>query len=178
MRSIVVVFLTLTVLGGTAAAQPAQTRPQFAQVTRAVTTEHAYGLQILAVDALGLAAFAVAGAADSEGLAYGGMLTLVAGPAIVHASHGRTGAAVGSVALRAGLPILGAALGAASENCGDDELLCGLGGTILGGMVGYGVAVTIDAAILARETRVVRQSWQPTLTASSRGAQVGVVGTF
>jgi hypothetical protein len=79
---------------------------------------------------------------------------LLGGPA-VHAFNGNGRKAIGSLAMRAGFPLLGATLGAAAaeSDCqGSDEMFCGLGHVAVGMMAGMVTASVIDAAVLAKTT--------------------------
>lgn len=145
-----------------------------------VVVEKSYGTSILAVDGLGVGMLLLAGAADSPGLAYAGLATMAFGPGMVHAAKGRHGEALGSMVLRPGAVVVGARLGYELENCSENnDDWCGLGGIFLGGIVGYGAAVVVDAGFLAREKKIVRQhQLTPQLAASSDGMRVGLSGTF
>ncbi len=169
------VLLTLAAAAN-ATAQPAQT-PREELVPEEVEVKDVYGLQTLALDALGVAIVASGEAMDSDGVVITGLVVTGLGPAAIHVAHGNPGRAMLSAALRPSLMYAGAMLGASAASCSDGEFLCGLGEVVIGGAVGYGAAVIIDAALLARSTRTERQ-WTPTLAARHDGWQVGVVGTF
>lgn len=120
---------------------------------------HWYGGTILAVDlaALTLGIAAVAHPDASAPLAIAGSATYLLGGPIVHAVHGRTGTAFGSLGLRVGVPIasagVGAVVGAAAQgDCSGDW--CGIG-AVVGGVFGFGagmlVASVVDIAGLAYE---------------------------
>lgn len=116
------------------------------------TETKSYGLQIVAIDA---AAILGGVAAQNGGVLFG---AYVLGGPMVHAANGGGAKVLGSLALRAGLPLGGALLGAAATNCDNsDELLCGLGEIAIGALIGVVTATTIDAAVLAKkQTRVER----------------------
>lgn len=138
-----------------------------------------YGLSTLAVDGVALTTLVVGAEIDSSVLAGVGLIALGVGAPMVHASHGRNGAALGSMALRVGLTFGGAALGASSASCSDEEDFCGLGGAAVGGLTGFAVAVAIDHLLLARATRTVRTAHVvPRFSASADGAAFGVAGVF
>jgi hypothetical protein len=146
-----------------------------------VVVEKGYALQILAMDALGLAIIAASDSSNGDEMEKVGLLTVGFGPGIVHAAHGRPGAAVASMLMRPAAVYGGAVIGFAMEDCGRSESgdFCGLGGAIVGGVVGYIGAAVFDAAYLAREKRTVRApSWSPHVSASPNGMQVGVGGSF
>lgn len=119
-----------------------------------------YRWQALVTDGAGVALFAASGAAsahsqrEATGLIYAGAATLVVGGPIVHAAHGRWGAAAGSLALRVGLPAL--ALLALNQPC---EGECG--GQLLLGVFAFTAPVALDAAAL---------SWERAPAASAAGA--------
>jgi hypothetical protein len=103
-----------------------------------------YGWQILLSDA---AVFSFAGLTHNASVAYG----WVGGGAIVHLGHGNVGRGLASAVLRAGLPIIGLALGAASASgCTGDW--CGLGEVVVGGAIGMVSAELIDVALLAHDS--------------------------
>lgn len=138
-----------------------------------------YTGQILLVDAVGIATIFAAGSTENEVLAWAGVGVLAAGPAVVHAKHGRSGEAIASLAMRPALTIGGIYAGAKlgyDPNCDD---LCGFGEAIIGGMAGYGLAVIIDSAYLARTKRTTREAnWMPTINATSSSVQLGLGGRF
>ncbi len=161
---------------------PGLTMPDVvAPVEAEVVVERSYGGQIIAMDAAGLALLVAGAASENGAIAGAGALTMAFGPGVVHASHDRGGAAVASMLMRPSLVYGGMALGFATASCDSngDSLFCGLGEAFIGGLVGYGVAVVVDSAYLAREKRTVRTpSWSPTVAASPAGVQVGVGGSF
>ena len=143
---------------------PAEVAPQH-------VATHWYGWQIALADlgVLGLGA-ATGGAATFGWLASG---------AIVHFAHGQTGKGLGSIGLRAGLPLAGILIGAgASSGCSGD--FCQLGGAVVGGLAGVVTAEIIDLAIARDE--VVESTSQarlvPTVHASRTGVALGVVTSW
>jgi hypothetical protein len=143
-----------------------------------VVVDKGYAAQILAVDALGVGLLFGAAMNENEAGAWLGLGTMALGPALVHASHNRGGEAIASALMRPTLTIGGiyAGFAMASDDCRE---LCGLGEAFIGGLVGYGTAVIIDAAYLAREKRAPRDaSWMPTVNATSSSVQLGVGGRF
>jgi hypothetical protein len=112
-----------------------------------------YGWQTLIVDSGTLLLTAVAAGSGGGGGQTVFLSGYLLGGPIVHAAHGNWAKAGGSLALRAGLPVAGAYLGAGAQNCsqsGGD--MCGLGGALTGIAVGGLAAIVIDAALLAHDT--------------------------
>lgn len=176
------VIAVLTALTSIAGAQPGTTMSStrgFEEEPETVEVVDRYGLEILAMDATGLAIMIAGSAVETESAAWLGAAVIMFGPAAMHLRHDDPGRAAGSVALRAGLIVGGAALGSAMANCSSDRLLCGLGETLVGGLVGYGAAIVIDAGFIARTTHTERRPrWTPQVAASSSGLRVGVGGVF
>ncbi len=119
-----------------------------------------YGWQVLALDAAGLTAaislsFNAGDSDEAQALAWGGgAATWLLGPAVVHLVHGRTRAAVSSVAVRAGLPVAGGFIGyyGVCTEANDGRFSCFvpmLGGILLGGLT----AMIIDYGWLSSEER-------------------------
>ena len=165
-------------------AAPGLTMPHINEPPAAAQTEvvvdKGYPLQILAVDALGLAVAFGGVQTVGEPAVWAGVGILPVGPALVHASHKRGGAAVASLAMRPALTIGGLYAGAMlRQNDPDCHDFCNVTDAVLGGMAGYGLAVIIDAAVLARTKHSVReQNWMPTVNATSSSVQLGVGGRF
>lgn len=109
---------------------------------------------------------------------------------MVHLANGQPGRALGSLALRGGLPLLGAFGLLATAHCGgNSEELCGLGQFLVGGLAGFALAEIIDVAVLAwkdgadesRPPTRAHKSFEiaPSVAASANGAMgFGVVGRF
>jgi hypothetical protein len=130
-------------------AVPAVSAPRAPQMAEPPPPVETYSAQIVAADLGGLVAFTMlAGATNEASL----LLLQPLGAPVVHAVHGHFGRAFGSLVLNVGLPIAGAFIGASIDaaHCGGEEILCGMGGVVLGGMTGIASAVVIDAAVLAR----------------------------
>jgi hypothetical protein len=142
------------------------------QVRIATATRVWYGWQTLATDAIALGPLVLMAAMNGDGaevfvpLALG---TYVLGGPIVHATHGNWGRAGGSLSLRVGAPILCALPVAAIPVPG--FALAGL-------LVGAGLAITLDAAVLARETVVTETAWQPVVLVGKDAAWAGITGRF
>jgi len=150
------------------AAQPVE--PSSAELH---TVSHWYGWQTLATDGASLLLMvAAASASDAPGseemawLALGGYL---GGGPIVHLAHGEPARALGSLALRGGLPILTGVVGSQLEDCSPSSDFCGLGGAVLGGMAGILTAIVIDSALLGHERVVVQTSRVPMVGVVSDG---------
>lgn len=134
-----------------------------ATLTQPETESHWYGAELLFADGAGLASLMLVTSLDDHGR--GGTATralssvavgsLALTPAIIHASHGRYGAAVGSVALRLGLPAAGLAIGAGQCAANRDSDEWCLGPPLLGFAAGALGAILIDDLVLAREERRV-----------------------
>jgi hypothetical protein len=146
--------------------------------------ENWYGWQTLAVDGTSLAV-AIGGAASNVGALGGfGLVGYVAGAPIVHFAHGHVGTGFASAGLRVGLPIVGALIGFAAEDCHGGGEFCGLGGAAVGLLVGGAAAITLDAAVLAREEvkpepgPIQRLGISPVLDPQKRLAAVKVSGAF
>ena len=110
---------------------------------------HWYGWQTLLVDAGSLVLMPLAGV---------GIVTYAVGPSIVHAAHGRAGAALGSILLRVSMPlvlaVVGVGIGGAATPSNQNyngvapaPILGGLTGLVLG-VLG---AMAIDGAVFAWE---------------------------
>jgi hypothetical protein len=102
--------------------------------------------------------------------------------------HGNVGQGLASAVLRAGLPLLGVFLGAASASgCKGDW--CGLGDVVAGGAIGMVSAELIDVALLAHDSapssatvRAAQHSYgvevSPVVRASRSGFGLDLVGRF
>ncbi len=150
-----------------------------------VTTTERYGYQIALADGAALAAGLIT---ENGGVMIGGYL--LGGP-IIHLAHDQIGRGFLSLGLRVGLPYLGAIAGAAvgESNCqgSDDELFCGLGEIIVGGLLGAATASVIDWTLLARKTTTTtRQALfevgsvraNPNLGVTRGGVSLGLSGSF
>lgn len=175
VKLLTVVMLLTSVLD--AAAQPASTPPvPPPEVVRDGGTRW-YGYQTLAVDALALGVLALAVEEDDPEVAWVGLGLATVGPALVHAAHNRTTAAVGSSLLRVGAVAAGLSIGAALESCGPDaHSTCRAEGAMIGALIGWGTAALIDGVVVAREQRARRVV--PTFAATGDGVRVGLGGRF
>jgi hypothetical protein len=109
----------------------------------------------------------------------------LAGSPIVHAVHGRWGAAFGDAALRAGFAFLGFLVG--GEICMASSPRCpapgAAGGALLSLFAATGGAVALDAAVLAYEPRKRKASsdraqWSPIVAIDPRRIAAGLGGAF
>jgi hypothetical protein len=164
-----VAVLAMGIASGPALAQPGLAAPVSAPQERPQTTRRSYGLQIFAADGL-LAAVAL-GTGRAEPI-LGLALT---GP-IIHAVHGRGGAAVGSLFLRVTVPFAGVWIGAST--CGEDDtedsFSC-FDNTLLGFGIGAAVAFSVDYFVLGRETvDTGRVRLQPAVSVTRTASTAGV----
>jgi hypothetical protein len=120
---------------------------------------------------------------DGSGPALGGLLVYGLGGPIIHVVHERPGAALGSLGLRAGLPVIFAVAGiGANENCEGD--FCGYSAAATFGAAGMVAAVVLDAAFLGTEKRgpppriIALTSVAPSVDPARRTAGVSFAGTF
>jgi hypothetical protein len=111
--------------------------------------------------------------------------TFALGAPIIHAANGHGRRAIGSLALRVGLPLLGAYVGAKflHPNCPPDASLCGdahpHSGVVIGVGAGVVTALIVDTWLLARPTvRSSKRGWSPTASTGNHSATVGVAGRF
>ncbi len=182
-RCIVTVALALAATTAVANAQVARSVYRTAPTVDAgagPTEVERYGGEVLLADVAGLSLMFLGGVNESEGLMQAGLLVAWLAPPAVHIGHSNGGGAVVSLLLRPALVTAGMAAGAAAAQCGDDhEFLCGLGEAAIGGLVGYGVAAVVDAAVLARVThRRGRAVVTPQVAVADGGVRVGLGGTF
>ncbi len=118
---------------------------------------------------------------DQLGTAAVGMYAL-GGPA-VHLFNHHPGRAAASLALRIGLPMLGALIGGSigqcSSNCGEDDY-SGLAGALLGMLTGAVVASAIDIGYLSRgETAMAQPAGvSPAFSAGGGTMRLGFGGAF
>jgi hypothetical protein len=151
-----------------------------------------YGWQTLILDGAALATWGAAGTGGGSGvLAVAGLGVYLLGPPIVHFAHGHVGKGFGDILMRVGLPLGLGALGyaAGSDDCrgGDFCLPTSALYAGLGVLIGYGGAVAIDAALLAREDvgpeplRTGKRplfEWAPDIRTAKDRATLGVRGSF
>jgi hypothetical protein len=179
MRSLLAITTLLSALTVPAIAAADDTTEE--RLTHAHPTEW-YGWQILTSDAATLATTLVLfNVEKNENVAgtnfYAGYL--LGGP-IVHAAHGNLGTAVGSLAVRAGMPIAGTFVGCAAYGDQSEMLGC-LPGAALGFLIGMGGAIAIDASALAyRDAKPKPKSFEvlPSANMSKTGATFGLQGSF
>lgn len=155
--------------------------------------EASYWYQTIGADMLAfglLVGAAKANSSKGESVAKLSIGVYLLGGPIIHVAHDRPGRALGSVALRAGLPLVGGLIGAAFEpkrhcdefdpyeECDGD----GIGGpALLGLMTGVVAAMIVDSTVLSdgRPPKAKPQpSWTPTAGATRNGFALGVSGRF
>jgi len=114
------------------------------------------------------------------------------GAPVVHWAHGNTGTGFASLGLRLALPLAGGALGRASATCKQDGmfggLMCGVGETAVGALVGMLAAVVIDGVALAwedaderateREPQAKAEGPKVFFAVDVRRGAIGLGGTF
>jgi hypothetical protein len=137
-----------------------------------------YGWETLMSDGLSVATFPI----------YVGAGGFFLAPPILHASHGRWGAAGVSLALRVALPLAGGLFGDWRDDCTLERKQidggCGIpGATIFFAALGAITAITIDAAVLsyeqvplatARTTSTVSVAVVPWIDRARRGASLAI----
>lgn len=159
-----------------------------------------YGWQTLAADGASAALIATGVAWRQESdeayakvpATFGVLSFLFAAPIIHAAGHDSGGKFLGSLGLRAGVPIVGGFVGMALYDCGDagggvampGTLMCWGAGFGLGAIAGAIVASGLDAAFLGHERVPVAPPPQftlrvaPMMDAAARPAGASVHGTF
>jgi hypothetical protein len=118
---------------------------------------------------------------QGESLAKLSLGTYALGAPIIHLTKGRSGHALGSVAMRIGFPILGGLLGdSMSKDCydyycgsNDDEIVLGI-------FAGAITASALDAIYLAKgdAPKQPEPAWTPTARATQGGFALGASGRF
>jgi hypothetical protein len=122
-----------------------------------------YGWQTLIVDGSTLALMFVAVSSESAGSTFAaiGSTAYFLGAPIVHLAHGNPGRGGLSLLSRIGLPLTGALVGYRVETCQSSADLCGVAGLVLGGLIGIGAAIAVDAAALAWEDEPAKAAFSP-----------------
>lgn len=165
--------------------------PEVAPATTDEPAVKSYWYQTLAADGLAITFVALAAnghGGDSDSLAKLGIGTYLLGAPLIHVSKGRPGRALGSLAMRVGLPFVGALIGSALEptyKCYDEYDDCGPDGVsgevVLGAVLGVVGASLIDATVLAKgdaPKAKAQPTWTPTARATHGGVALGLTGTF
>jgi hypothetical protein len=162
-------------------AEPPGVTPQRMPVPDQPLVE-SYRLQTAIAD--GVALVTLAATHDASAGATFGVGTYLLGAPIIHLLHRRPGRALGSLALRAGLPLGAALLLEASHknSCPSSSTQCddlsGLGlfvGGIIGGAV---VASVLDTALLAKGDDPPARGWGPAVAPNHGGVTLGIAGSF
>lgn len=141
-----------------------------------------YGWQPLIIDLVGQTVLIVGVSTDSVGAFWTGAGMMLFGAPITHWVHGRVGAGFGSLGIRLGSVIGGAAVGAAVTKSDGDRAGLTAGGVVLG--LGFLVATIIDSAALSYQrvetpTRASRGTWTLGFSPTpGQGFTVGAAGTF
>ena len=145
------------------------------------TPVESYRLEVAAIDA---GAVAVAAIGHNSTFVVGlGVATYMLGAPIAHLFHERPGAAVGSLLLRTGVPVLGALIGyAATESSGgggEPAIPAGVGGAGVGLIAGTIAASAIDIGVLARGDVVPAVApTAPPFAGGHGGLTFGLAGRF
>lgn len=163
-------------------AKPAAHQPDRAPPVPAappVMTRRWYGWQIILTDASAVALTVTGALSESDGLITVGVLTYLFGPPTVHFAHRNVGRGFGSLGLRLGAPFVGALLGVAIANCGENSDFCGMPEAAVAVTATTLTAVVIDAAVLAYDVeKKPSLSWAPSVRVSRDGAGLVVGGRF
>lgn len=195
---IAVIALLLAMTSMAAAQAPGQTLAWDPELppARVEPVTVSYRGQIITADVVSLGLMVLGPLSDEHDMSLSGLgFTgwFLAAP-LVHAAHGRGGAAAKSLGLRIGLPILG---GIAGYRLGPDDTSCvytpavdghasegGCGdhGSIIGGLLGVaagaGAAMYIDAKYLARYQTERVVAWSAGIAPMRGGASLSFGGSF
>lgn len=174
MRRALIIIITALGIGGTAAAE--EPKP--------VTTH--YYAQTLTIDALSIGMFLGGMQAEahdghdtptSNTLMSLGLLGGYFGTPVLHLVRGHGDRMLESLLMRGALASVGMVVGVETADCGNGELLCGFDRIGPGIIAGLAVASVVDAVYLTDETEEPA-TWAPQISASSHGAQVGLIAVF
>jgi hypothetical protein len=112
-----------------------------------------YGYQTVSADATAAALTALSFQTNSGAASWAAIGVYLLGAPVVHAAHQRPLAALGSLGLRIGMPLLAAAVGAATADCSSNRVLndenCEFGPSVVGAGIGLILAAVIDSAAIA-----------------------------
>lgn len=157
---------------------PRLTTPGEAKVEE---VSHWYGYETLAIDGAAILVTVLGIAADSSALAILGAAGYTFGPPILHGVHGSGERAIGSFALRIGLPNILGLVGYALEDCPEEPAdswdfdFCGFEGMFIGMAIGFPLAIAIDAAALSWEALERPAVVQPVVSVRGDGVVLGAV---
>jgi hypothetical protein len=180
----------------TSAAPSTLATPATPATSAPLPTPEWYGWQILIADAAVASTWVVADRTGSGKLALLGTFGYLLATPIIHGEHDRLGAAVSSVALRLGAPLMGAFIGLLVEtnqcvnpNAGDEISgfsPCEATGAevgLFGAMIAVSIfdiarATTTPGEASWRPSRDPGPAWSPVVVPTSSGTTVGLVGRF
>jgi hypothetical protein len=164
-----------------------------AESAPAAWQSHWYGGRLLLADGASVALMAAGGQTESLPLLGLGLAAWAVTSPILHAQHAGVPRAVGSLALRVGLPALGFLLAkSATDGCWRDPSAsdtCDIGAETVGVLLGAIAAEILDVALLAHDEHAVAPppppaaapdvgSVQLVLAPRDGGAFMGVAGRF
>ena len=143
---------------------------------------HWYGRELILGDLVGIAVIGVGEASGGPVGAAAGAVVAVVGVPAIHGLHGNAGRMLVSIALRQGLLLGGAYLGAhgACRGATNEDSPCGFQGAVRGALLGYLTAAVIDAAVLAYEPAqpAPGPTLAPTVSVAPGQIDLGIAGTF
>lgn len=183
MKTLVLVILSFTAT--IASADP----PGLTSPSSETTFVDSYRLETLTADGAALLGLVAVLEVRDQGLQHviGGLAagTYLLGAPVIHAVHHRPGRAVGSLAMRAAIPITVALLmieNPPASTCDPDSTRCDdfgyTGWIVIGTLGGAAAASILDTVFLAKGDPKPERTWSPTVTASHGGAMLGVGGKF
>ena len=137
----------------------------------------------LASDGVAVGALAIGVAARADFMAVLGLATYVVGAPAMHLTNQRYGRAAASVAMRVGLPLLGAVIGdSLPRDCGPSGDCMGPPAALFLGLAAGGIAaMAIDTIFLAKGDPHPSQpqlAWRPVAGTTRDGLAIGIAGQF
>jgi hypothetical protein len=124
-----------------------------------------YGYQTVSADATAAALTALSFQTNSGAASWAAIGVYLLGAPVVHAAHQRPLAALGSLGLRIGLPLLASSVGAATADCSSNRVVnddnCQFGPSLVGLGVGIVLAAIIDSAAIAWDPPSSPGSYRP-----------------
>jgi hypothetical protein len=173
MRTIAAVGLVISITSTATADSPGVTPV----IEPPAPVVESYRSQTATADGVAIGLAVVAGGTHNRSMFSLALASYAFGGPIVHLYHDRPGRALGSLALRVGLPLATTLLLVRANHCtdcDDDQIAGALAGLTLG-VIGASV---IDAAFLAKGDEVPARPWTPTVTATHSGLSLGIAGRF